>query len=218
MKEVSELVAVLAHEMRTPISAILGYQELLADGIYGSVDQRGRESLDRIAYSAYQLLHLIDGVQEISVPGARLSRNDELFDPLETLRECIENAHPDATGRSIEIVANLPEQLPQMSGDSDMFGRAFDLAFGAAIKTTYNARVQLNVSHERNQIVAVIKGSGLSAERDDPRFVEPGRGKLTGAGLRLAIVKHIAQRLGGELQLTSAPEGAELDLHFKTSD
>jgi two-component system, NtrC family, sensor kinase len=218
MNQVSELVAVLAHEMRTPIAAILGYQELLADGIYGSVDQRGRESLDRIAYSAYQLLHLIDGVQEISVPGARLSGTDERFDPAEVLHQSITNAHADAVGRSIEIVANIPNKLPEMNGDPDLFGRAFDLAFGAAIKTTYHARLQVDVTHEPGRIATVIDGSGLSAERDNPVFVEAGRGKLTGAGLRLAIVKHIAERLGGELHLTASSNGAKLVLHFKTSD
>ena len=65
-----DLIGVLGHELRTPLAAILGYQELLADGLYGELNDRQREPVNRIQQSAQQLIHLLDGLQELADAGA----------------------------------------------------------------------------------------------------------------------------------------------------
>ncbi|MGH7462827.1 MAG: histidine kinase dimerization/phospho-acceptor domain-containing protein, partial [Longimicrobiales bacterium] len=64
--QLRDLVAIFGHELRTPLAAILGYQELLADGLYGELSDRQREPVDRIQYAAQQILSLIDGLQELA--------------------------------------------------------------------------------------------------------------------------------------------------------
>lgn len=214
VNDVSEMLGVLAHEMRTPIAAILGYQELLSEGIYGSVDERGREPLDRIAYSARQLLHLIDGVQEISSPdGKRLHSRPEPFAPADVLRECLANAHADATGRNVKLEMDIPQDLPNFTGDADRFCRAIDLALAAAIKSSHGATLVFSAATDHEQLVAKIEGTGLILDRDDPSFVQKG-GKLTGAGLRLAIVRAITHQMNGDLELTPAGAGTTIVLRF----
>ena len=204
----TEMLGVLAHEMRTPIAAILGYQELLADGIFGDIDPRGREPLARIAYSAKQLLNLIDGVQEVmSPPEKRLEVRPELFDPAPVLRSCIENALTDATGRNVRLADVLTEGLPQVNGDPDRFCRAIDLALAAAVKASHGHTLDVG-AHARNGVVAIsIAGTGLQPGRDDPpisAIQAGGASTLTGAGLRLAIVRHFAEQMQGEIELRPA--------------
>jgi signal transduction histidine kinase len=219
MTDISDLLGVLAHEMRTPIAAILGYQELLAEGIYGTVDDRGKEPLERIAYSARQLLHLIDGVQEISSPPSkRLSINVEPFEPAEILRQCLTNAHGDAIGRSVKLETNVPDVLPDMVGDPDRFCRAVDLALAAAIKTSHGSTLHFGADQKPAGLEITIDNTGLDLEKDSPIVVngEDAR-KMTGAGLRLAIVREIAHQMHGDLELSRDGSGTTLVLRFRES-
>jgi len=207
MTDVSQMLGVLAHEMRTPLAAILGYQELLAEGIYGTVDERGKEPLDRIAYSARQLLHLIDGMQEISSPDAkRLSSHAEPFQPSAVLRTCVANAQADATGRGVQLEAHIPPRLPEVVGDLDRFCRAIDLALSAAIKASHGSTLVFSAASNGSLITARIEGTGLAVDKDNPAIGQNG-GTLTGAGLRLAIVSEIARQMNGDLELTPADAG-----------
>jgi signal transduction histidine kinase len=208
MSTISDLLTVLAHEMRTPIAAILGYQELIIEGIYGDVDERGKEPLDRIAYSARQLLHLIDGVQEITMPpNKRLSSHSEEFQPTPLLRACLAHAHADAIGRNVVLSAAVPDDLPRLHGDPERFCRAIDLAVAAAIKSSYGATLQVSAGVNAGQLQVTIEQTALSLERDDPGFVLHEQDRLTGSGLRLAIVREIASQMHGGLDLTPTPDG-----------
>lgn len=216
----TEMLGVLAHEMRTPLAAILGYQELLAEGIFGKVDERGQEPLSRIAYSARQLLHLIDGVQEImSPPEKRLELNEEVFDPTPVLRMCIRNATTDAHGRSVKLAEDISRDLPAINGDPDRFCRAIDLALAAAIKTSHGATIAVS-ARAQDGLEVLIAGTALRPGRDDPpaTHLVDGKDKLTGAGLRLAIVRHLAQQMDGDIRLLSVNGTATLHLYVPASD
>lgn len=219
MTDISELLGVLAHEMRTPIAAILGYQELLSEGIYGTVDERGQEPLERIAHSARQLLHLIDGVQEISAPPEkRLSVNVEPFEPSDILRSCLEHAQADATGRNVQLEASIPDALPTIVGDPDRFCRAIDLALAASIKTSHGATLHVGAEQADGGLEITIDNTGLNPETDSPIVVGPDDARrMTGAGLRLAIVREIAHQMHGDLELSGAGSGTTVTLRFKES-
>lgn len=217
MTDISELLGVLAHEMRTPIAAILGYQELLAEGIYGEVDERGQEPLERIAHSARQLLHLIDGVQEISSPPEkRLSLHIEPFEPAAALRMCLDHAHADATGRNVKLETDVPESLPTIVGDPDRFCRAIDLALAASIKTSHGATLTVDAEEHADGLEIRIGNTGLNIDADSPIVVGPEDARrMTGAGLRLAIVREIARQMHGDLELANGASGTTVFLRFK---
>ena len=210
----SEMLGVLAHEMRTPIAAILGYQELLAEGIFGNVDPRSQEPLARIAYSAKQLLNLIDGVHEVmSPPEKRLEVQTEIFEPGAKLRECIENATTDAQGRNVRLADDLDLNLPLVNADPDRFCRAIDLALSAAIKTSHGSTLHVAAQGNNGKLEVVIAGTALQRERDDPPMSALKGSQptpLTGAGLRLAIVRHLAGQMSGDLKLE--PHGGRTSL------
>lgn len=205
MKDLAGLLGVLAHEMRTPIAAILGYQELLAEGIVGHVDERGKEPLSRIGYSAHQLLHLIDGVQEITAPPSkRPSMRVAPFPPADSLRKCLEESAPDAGGRNVQIESDIPDDLPMILGDVDRFCRAVDLTLAAAIKASYGNTLKVSAAKLNGEVLTTIDQTGLSLDRDNPDFAQSAEesGRLSGPGLRLAIVREIARQMKGDLELS----------------
>src|SRR5688572_24277715 len=216
---IDELLGVLAHEMRTPIAAILGYQELLSEGIYGTVDEKGKEPLDRIAHSARQLLHLIDGVQEISQPEAkRLSTHVETFAPSEILRTCLLHAQADAVGRSVKLETEVADDLRDVNGDPDRFCRAIDLALAAAIKTSHGSTLLVSADQGDDGLEVTIANTGLDPEKDSPLAVSPGDARnMTGAGLRLAIVGAIARQMHGDLELRPNGTGTTVHVWFRES-
>lgn len=212
----TEMLGVLAHEMRTPIAAILGYQELLSEGIFGNLDPRGQEPLARIAYSAKQLLNLIDGVQEVmSPPEKQLEVHEEIFDPGPKLRQCLENATTDAHGRNVRLSEHVDGDLPLVNADPDRFCRAIDLALSAAIKTSHGATLNVAAHSNNDHLEILIENTALQPGRDDPPAGALQRGadsNLTGAGLRLAIVRHLAAQMNGNLNLRSADGGTTVVL------
>ena len=214
----TEMLGVLAHEMRTPIAAILGYQELLSDGIFGVIEQRGQEPLNRIAYSARQLLYLIDGVQEVmSPPGKRLETHPQDFDPEPLLHKCIHNASTDAQGRNVTLAPGIASGLPRLYGDPDRFCRAIDLALSAAIKVSHGASIDVTVVRANGGVQVSLAGTGLVAGRDDPpadHLQDNGGPALTGAGLRLAIVRYLAEQMQGGIRLDPSPKGSTLIVRF----
>lgn len=214
----TEMLGVLAHEMRTPIAAILGYQELLSDGIFGTIEERGQEPLNRIAYSARQLLYLIDGVQEVmSPPGKRLETHPEDFDPEPLLHKCIHNAATDAQGRNVTLAPTIAGGMPRLYGDPDRFCRAIDLALSAAIKVSHGASIDVTAIPANGGVQVSLKGTGLVAGRDDPpadHLANNGGPTLTGAGLRLAIVRYLAEQMRGEIRLEPSPQGTSLIVRF----
>jgi signal transduction histidine kinase len=214
----TEMLGVLAHEMRTPIAAILGYQELLSDGIFGEIEQRGQEPLSRIAYSAKQLLYLIDGVQEVmSPPNKRLETNPQHFDPAPLLQKCIDNAATDAQGRHVTLAEDIASELPRVHGDPDRFCRAIDLALSAAIKVSHGASIDVTAHAVNGGVRVSFTGTGLVAGRDDPpadHLKANGGPPLTGAGLRLAIVRYLAEQMNGDIHLVPSPQGTTLVVTF----
>ena len=219
MSDFSEMLGVLAHEMRTPIAAILGYQELLTEGIYGQVAERGQEPLDRIGYSARQLLHLIDGMQDVTLDEKRrLQVELEPMPVAETLRSCLHYAEADAIGRNVKLEADIEEPLHDIVGETDLFCRVIDLALSAAIKTSHGATLRIVTTNSGQTVTTRIENTGLAPDRDNPDFVQSEDGKLTGAGLRLAIVRQIARKLHGEVELLPSESGTTLILRFRAAD
>lgn len=220
-RQVDQMLAVLAHELRTPIAAILGYQELLAEGIFGEIDPRAHEPLSRIAYSAKQLLHLIDGVQEISTaPAKRLEAHVRPFDAAAVLQQCVDNAITDANGRNVKIESGKIEQLPSITGDPDRFCRAIDLALAAAIKTSPGSQLGVAATVHNGKVQISIDGTALRPGRDDPPTIhsdQDATSDLSGAGLRLAIVRHLARQMSGDMRLDEGDGTTTLLLELPTS-
>src|SRR5687768_8696407 len=101
-----DLIGVLGHELRTPLAAILGYQELLSDGLYGDLSDRQREPVERIHQSAQQLLHLLDGLQELAESGS--SAHDEIVsgNTREISRALISRLQAFAKSRSVQLTGD----------------------------------------------------------------------------------------------------------------
>lgn len=203
------LFAVLGHELRTPLAAILGYNELLSDGIYGEIPERQREPLARIHHSAIQLVRLLDGVHELSgtsegvafIPSA--VRADDVF------REVVAEVADLAAGRNVVLVPDHIEEVT-LHTSRDRFARLMEMAIIGAVKASPGCTLSLQLCGNGNHATFSVGGTLLDPQRDNPDL--EGGQMLTSAGFRLAIAEQTVLRLGGSLSIRPGADTSELHI------
>lgn len=198
----TQLFGIVAHELRSPIAAILGYEELLSEGLLGQVDDRAREALARIRSSARQLLTLTEGMQELSGRDAPRPVAEPL-DHAALLRGMCERATAEAEARRVTIdVGHVPDEPVPGTGDPQLIDVMLDAACGAALKTSAGRSIQPTVTPDEARIVYRLAHTGVDAGLLGQSAI------ASGAALRLRIAHGFATRVGGSLRVLPEPDDA----------
>lgn len=198
------------HELRSPLSAIFGYQELLQDGAYGELGPEAADAVARIGQAGHHLLHLVDGIIELG----RL-RTGEVRPELTTvdlgliLTTAAEAFRTQAEDRGIEARVEMPDALPAIRTDRERLIRAIDLAVTSAVRHPETRSMTLTVELDDGQATLRIRPLALD--------VGPDRYDPASTGIRLAVVRRIAELLDGGLELTTEDDHVrEIVLRFAT--
>jgi signal transduction histidine kinase len=210
-----ELIAVLAHEMRTPLAAVLGYQELLSEGIYGELDARQREPVERTQRAAEQILSLLDGLQALTATES--AGSDEFADTnthwlTSTLGDRL---MPIARGYDVKLEVESSPPQPLLQFPAPRFLRAAEIATVAAIKSSQGRALRLTCQYLDGQVLCTVRGSGLDAVHDQPlgfTLDEHSSLRFSAAQLRLAMARATLTPAGGSVRLAAHPDGTVLDL------
>ncbi|MEX2282944.1 MAG: histidine kinase dimerization/phospho-acceptor domain-containing protein, partial [Gemmatimonadota bacterium] len=163
--KLSDLIGVLGHELRTPLAAILGYQELLSDGLYGELSDRQREPVERIHQSAQQLLYLLDGLQELAEVGSIAHDEIVIGDTGEISRALLSRLQAFAQSRSVKLTGD--DQTADALGAFRLqrFLRAAEIALVAAIKSSHGSTLRLHCTRENGAAVCSLYGCALDPAR-----------------------------------------------------
>jgi signal transduction histidine kinase len=199
------------HELRSPLSAILGYQELLEDGVYGDLGP-ALEAVERIGRSATHLLHLIDGVIELSRLRAGTVRPELESVDLGVLLSTVADAfRTQARERSIQPRVSLPGQLPTIRSDQGRLVRSLDLLVTSAIKHPAGSSLDLEVRTDGDDVTVRIEPTRIEVR-------EAGQDPAVRLGIRLAVADALASLLGGSLDLDTEPDGSITTLTLRIRD
>ncbi len=197
------------HELRSPLTVILGYQELLEDGAYGPLDENAADAVERVGRSAHHLLNLIDGVVELSRIRSGTVRPDLEDVNLGVLFASVADAFRTHTSdRGLEARVQLPPSLPTVRSDQGRLVRALDLLVTSAVKNPADTCLGLEVSEIPGGATARITGTRI------PVLHEIGALELQ-LGIRVAVADAIARVLGGALDLEKDEAGAVRTLSFR---
>lgn len=202
----------VTHELRSPLSAILGYHELLQDGAYGELPGSADEPLGRIGRSGRHLLHLIDGVVELSRIRAGTVRPDLSDVNLGVVFTAVADAFTaSARERRLEPHVHMPDSLPTLRSDQERIVRALDLLLTSAVKYPAASRIELHISADEDQATVRVAETEIRIpdDVDDPAL------RL---GIRLAVAAAIARVLGGSLELENEEGGVIRALSFRFPD
>ena len=206
-----DFTANVSHELKTPLTAISGYAELLEGGMVGAEKQN--HFYQEIRKNADRLLALINDILRLS----DLDRKDsELHftevDLYETVSECMEVLSVNAKQRNVTI--ELEGETSIVCGNKDMLKELVENLGQNAIRyNNPNGKVKISVGTIDGQVALTVKDNGIGIpvseqQRIFERFyrVDKSRSKATGGtGLGLAIVKHIVEIHDAKIELDSAP-------------
>jgi PAS domain S-box-containing protein len=208
----SEFLANMSHEIRTPLNAILGYTELVLDGIYGDVPENIQEVLERVTKNGHHLLGLINDVLDLSKIEAGqlvLSLNDySMQEVVQTVFTAVESL---AAEKDLELKVSVSAELDSGKGDEQRIVQVLLNLVGNAIKFTEVGEVRLEVKDSNGTFLVSVSDTGPGLpEADQQRIFEEfhqADGSRTrkkgGTGLGLSIAKRIVEMHGGRIWVES---------------
>lgn len=217
-----EFTANVSHELKTPLTAISGYSELIENGMVSSETETIRFARE-IHRNANRLLTLINDVIRLSELDAET--DEDLLEPVnlkEIAQTCVSMLQLSAEKHHVSLTfegeSSIIMATKQMAEEV-----LFNLCDNAIRYNKEGGSVQVMVKDRLDNIVLTVKDTGIGIpgehqERIFERFyrVDKSRSKSTGGtGLGLAIVKHILLRLGASLELESEEgKGTEITITF----
>ena len=210
----SDLLAVVSHDLRTPLNAVIGYAELLMMGIPEPVPDSARERLQRIRTSAKHLLYLLDDLLSF----ARLEAGHEEphlqdLDVRTVIREMAAVIEPLALAAGLQFELDMPQHAVMIQTDPDKLRQVLVNLGGNAVKYTKEGKIRVALREEganRAAIDVSDTGIGIAPEHLEQIFEpfwqvdETQRGHDRGTGLGLSVVRELVRLLGGEVSVESA--------------
>lgn len=209
----SEFVANVTHELKTPLTSIKGYIELLRGGARDP--ETCEQFYDIIEIEAERLQNLINDLLELSVIENGVREEEPLKICIaEEANEVLERLSPIAAKSEVGIRTQIDETLC-VNANPNRINQLLSNLLDNAIK--YNRKggeIELTIRRERGKAVIRVRDTGIGIptehfERIFERFyrVDKGRSReLGGTGLGLSIVKHIVVLYGGDISVESVPE------------
>lgn len=210
----SEFVAQAAHELRTPLSSISAYVEMLVDGEAADEKTR-REYYEIIHASAQRLARLIDNILNISrIEAGTVRISKSPMSIAMVAKEALDMIRPSAEEKGLTLTDELPPVVYRVLADRDLLYQAILNLLSNAVKyTPAGGAVELRMipQEECRKIKLEVRDSGVGIPKADlPRMfekffrVEKNKEMAKGTGLGLPLVKQIVEAVhDGELTLTS---------------
>ena len=190
------------HELRSPLAAIIGYQELLVDGAYGELDPAAEDATARIGRAARHLLNLIDGVMELGGEGPEqedVEGDTVELEPLVAEWAAVLRDH--AADRGLRAAVDVAD-LPAMHTDRDRLARLLDLVITAAARRPAAETIAMDAAFDQDRLVLRLGPTGIPAASTPDTAGAPS--------LRLMLAHRLARQLGGELTAEPGADGTAL--------
>jgi signal transduction histidine kinase/CheY-like chemotaxis protein len=228
----NEFLANMSHELRTPLNSIVGYSELLMQGIYGELNAKQTDRLEKIFRNGRSLLALISDILDLSkIEAGRLELSLQHLDLKDILDEPLATIEPLAQAKGLTLTVEVQDDLPLLYADTlrlrqilnnllsnaVKFTRAGSITFGARHITVEDGRSQQCdlpargwLSNGDWVLISVADtGIGIAPENQALIFEEfrqvdsSTTREFGGTGLGLAITRRLVDMHGGRLWLKS---------------
>jgi signal transduction histidine kinase len=209
----SRFLASMSHELRTPLNAIIGFADMLGDPTFGPVRaSETRELAGNILASGRHLLTLINDVLDLAkVEAGRIEVEPVPSDIGPIMGEVLAVVSPLAEQRKQHLSMTAGPQSRVLADPSRTRQILFNLVANAIKFTPTGGRITVGVSESAGEVVVSVRdtGPGLTPKEAQQIFEPFERGKAKrsteGAGLGLALAKHLVELQGGRIWADSKP-------------
>ena len=206
----SEFVHTVSHDLRSPLTSVIGYTELVERA--GELNENQREFLQRIQDSIKHITSLINDLLDLGSVEAGFDTRREFVQPEVILRYTLEMLQGQIKSKRLKVHTDIASALPAIRVNPIRLRQVLDNVVGNAIKYSNNGgEVNVSVQVEGDQIILNVRdnGPGIPVTDQPHIFDKFYRGsniseQITGSGLGLAIVKTIVDNHQGRIWVESA--------------
>ena len=213
----SQFLATMSHELRTPLNAVIGFSEILKQGLFGELTGKNLEYVEDIHKAGRHLLALINDVLDMAkIEAGKYVLVDEAMDISELIGECIRQVAPQADTGQLTMEYDAGTDLVPVSADRRAMKQILLNLLSNAVKfTQVGGAVQISTRIEPVGLVIAIRDTGIGiAPEHIERILKPfeqaensNSRKHEGTGLGLSITHQLTQLHGGDLKVTSHEAG-----------
>jgi len=229
----SEFLANMSHELRTPLNSIIGYSELLRNGIYGKLSDTQLDRLEKIHRNGSQLLDLVTDILDINkIDAGKMKLDIAAFELPPVFDLVMADNEPSAKSKDLDIAIDIPHKLPKLYGDDKRIRQIVTNLVDNAIKFTRDGAVTMRATgiHVRagksetfklpvvgwlrdgGWVMVSVADTGIGiAPEDQGRIFEEfaqvdgsRTREFSGTGLGLAIAKRLVEMHDGVIWVKSA--------------
>jgi len=205
----SDYVKAISHDLRSPLTAILGYVELIERA--GEINDQQREFIERVQTSVLNITDMISDLLDLGRIESGLDVNKEIISMVQTIRQVCEEYNGRAYENQQELKANLPEDLPLVLGNPTRIRQMLGNLISNAVKyTPAKGKILVRAKAEQGQVIVQVIDNGPGIPPSEQPFIfdkfyrasniSP---ETTGTGLGLAIVKSIVENHQGRIWVDS---------------
>ncbi|HAA85201.1 MAG TPA: hypothetical protein DCE14_02485 [Kosmotogaceae bacterium] len=211
----------LSHELKTPLTIIMGYSETLREDLPPSRQQM----VDAILESAKYQLRLVNDLLDLTRLGSKmLDVEIESVDIEQIINETVEQFRPLAERKHLLLMASTGELPERFNTDPVKLVRVLNNVMGNALKFTEQGKISVMVRRESEDVLLFrVEDTGIGIRKEDlgrifERFVRISRaGSSRGTGLGLSLAKELVSLLGGRIWIESE-EGSGTIVYFTIRD
>ena len=209
-----EFLASMSHELRTPLNSIIGFSEVLIDGLLGQMNTEQRECVENIHSGGEHLLKLINDILDLSkIEAGRMTLEPTTFDVTELLAEVEATTTPLTENKAQLLTVEQAGALPPLTADRFRIKQVlFNLLSNSYKFTPLGGHITLScrLADATTMLFSVSDdGIGIKPEDQEIIFEEfrqidgSNTREMTGTGLGLAISKRLVEMHGGRIWLES---------------
>ena len=209
----SEFLANMSHELRTPLNIIIGFSELMVDGVPGKINKEQRQCLNDTLANSRHLLNLINEVLDISkIESGKIELKLKDIVLNEMVKPLTRTMMPIVAPRKQSLDIEIEEGLPPVHADKAKLREVLlNLVDNSSKFTPAGGKLKIEAVREGDwcRVNVIDNGIGIK-EEDQERIFEPFCGvddslvtERNGTGLGLAVVKQIVERHGGRVWVES---------------
>jgi PAS domain S-box-containing protein len=208
----SEFLASMSHELRTPLNSIIGFADVLLEGLDGDLNKRMEEDVQLIRDSGAHLRALIGDILDMSkIEAGRMELRYEEVDVQQMTNDIMATARPLAQEKSLDLYLNVAPDIGKIEADGTRLRQVLWNILGNAIKFTEEGYVTLTMKAKGDNVFGSVRDTGVGIKAENlPVVFEQFRqvdGSLNrnagGTGLGMPITKNLIELHGGKIGVES---------------